>query len=139
MAFIKLFPESSQFTHDLNKVTLSLRILELHPISLLIFLYELLLKHLVLLKSLGQLDLIFLNDSPTNLLMHSLPRRAQILIDKLHACGLFCERLGGRAMTWTDSKAVTIIQHVQVLAIHVCHVLLIDVEVAHVGEQLLTL
>ena len=81
MTLIELPSESSKLTHDLNEVTLSLGILELHFISILILLHKLLLKTNVLFKSVRQLDFVFLDNTASDLLMYCLPVRTDVPID----------------------------------------------------------
>ena len=64
-----------------------------------------------------QFNFVFLNDSATNLLMDCLSSRAQVAIYEFHASAL-SKGLCWRSMAGTNSEAVPVIQHVQILAVH---------------------
>jgi len=117
VTLIELPSESSKLTHDLNEITLSLGILELHFISILILLHKLLLEANVLFKSVRQLDFVFLDNTASDLLMYCLPVRTDVPIDELHA-GAGGERLSWRCLSRTYPKAIFVIQHVEELPVH---------------------
>ena len=72
VALVEFSAESSQLTHDLEELTLSLRILELDSLFLSYLLAVELLQGFILIKNLRQFDFVLLKDSPTDLLVGSL-------------------------------------------------------------------
>ena len=88
MTLVEFTPEARQFAHDFDEVALGLRILMLNALLFLQLLRKVSLQFLVLLQSVCELDLVLLNDAPSNLLVDCLACWAQILIYKPHACPL---------------------------------------------------
>lgn len=73
VTLIELTAESGQFSHDFDEVALRLSILVLYSLLFLSFLSELLLEGEVFVKSVSQLDFIFLDDPTSDLLVYGLP------------------------------------------------------------------
>ena len=73
VALVEFSAEPSQLAHDLEELTLSLRILELDSLFLSYLLAVELLQGFILIKNLRQFDLVLLEDSSTDLLVGSLP------------------------------------------------------------------
>ena len=72
MTLIELSSKPGQLSHDLNEITLSLRIFELHLFFLLHLLLQFRFQHVVLLQSVSQFDLIFEDNPTSDLLMDRL-------------------------------------------------------------------